>query len=141
MVSSDKTIEDRKGIGYGRRFEDWLAKVDEMGELRRVEGAHWNLEIGAVSALNEKGKSASTLLFDNIVDYPQGYRVLTCAANTRTRIELTFHLSKTSSAMELVQTVREKLPEWERRARNFRLKSFKMDRYWTTYNQARTLIC
>ena len=37
-------------------LRDWLAKVDEMGELKHVEGADWNLEIGAISMTECKKK-------------------------------------------------------------------------------------
>jgi hypothetical protein len=29
-------------------LRDWLIKVDEMDELRRLEGVDWNLEMGAI---------------------------------------------------------------------------------------------
>jgi 3-polyprenyl-4-hydroxybenzoate decarboxylase len=30
-------------------LRDWIQKVDELGELRRVDGADWNLEMGAIT--------------------------------------------------------------------------------------------
>jgi hypothetical protein len=27
-------------------LRDWLAKVDQFGELRKVDGVDWNLEMG-----------------------------------------------------------------------------------------------
>jgi UbiD family decarboxylase len=100
-------------------LRDWLVKVDEMGELKYIEGADWNLEIGAISDLNAKKKDSPALLFNNIKDYPQRYRVLTCSMNTRSRIGLTFNLPKSSTALGLVQSMREKLPEWERMLQEF----------------------
>src|SRR5688500_19082151 len=32
----------------------WLSEVRRFGELRDVKGAHWNLELGAISELNVK---------------------------------------------------------------------------------------
>ena len=32
----------------------WLAAIDKLGELKTVEGADWNLELGAISELNVK---------------------------------------------------------------------------------------
>jgi hypothetical protein len=29
-------------------LRDWLARVDEVGELRKVDGVDWNLEMGAI---------------------------------------------------------------------------------------------
>ena len=34
----------------------WLEKVDEIGELKTVKGADWNLEIGCISDLEYKLK-------------------------------------------------------------------------------------
>ncbi len=34
-----------------RDLREWLAKVQEMGQLKTVEGADWDLEIGAVTQL------------------------------------------------------------------------------------------
>lgn len=30
---------------------EWIQKVDQMGELKVIEGADWNLEIGALTVL------------------------------------------------------------------------------------------
>ena len=44
----------------------WLAEVEKLGELRMVEGADWNLELGAISELNVKKDVPPALLFDRI---------------------------------------------------------------------------
>ena len=44
-----------------------------MGELKIVQNADWNLEIGALSVLSSKHKeNTPALLFDRIKDYPAG---------------------------------------------------------------------
>ncbi len=49
---------------------EWIQRVEEMGELKVVEGADWNLEIGALSVLASKHKENSpALLFDRIKDF------------------------------------------------------------------------
>ncbi|HUF40816.1 MAG TPA: hypothetical protein VMR20_02570 [Verrucomicrobiae bacterium] len=51
----------------------WIRKVGEIGELKVIEGADWDLEISALSVLASKHKENSpALLFDRIKDYPQG---------------------------------------------------------------------
>ena len=30
-------------------LRDWLTEVDAIGELKRIEGVDWNLEMGAVA--------------------------------------------------------------------------------------------
>ena len=46
-------------------------------------GAHWDLEIGAISEINYRRKPSAALLFDDIVGYPRGYRVLTGSLEQR----------------------------------------------------------
>jgi 4-hydroxy-3-polyprenylbenzoate decarboxylase len=65
-------------------LRDFLLAVNEIGELRTIHGAHWDLEIGTMAELNyERGGPA--LLFDNIPGYPKGFRVLTNAMDSLPR--------------------------------------------------------
>ncbi|MBI2953471.1 MAG: UbiD family decarboxylase [Chloroflexi bacterium] len=97
----------------------WLAEVDEMGELYRIDGADWNEEIGALSMLNGGKRNAPALLFDNIKGYPSGYRVLSCATATSSRIAHLLGLSKGLTDLELVAELRKKLPTWRAEADKF----------------------
>jgi 4-hydroxy-3-polyprenylbenzoate decarboxylase len=56
--------------------KEWIQQVQAMGELKVIEGADWNLEVGALSVLASKHKEDSpALLYDRIKDYPAGYRI------------------------------------------------------------------
>ncbi len=33
-------------------LRDWIKEVEEAGELKRIEGAHWDLEIGGITSLD-----------------------------------------------------------------------------------------
>ena len=76
-------------------FEDlrqFLDACEEIGELRMVEGADWDLEIGTLAELNFE-RNGPCLLFDNIKGYPLGYRgartrphgAARCALDSRAR--------------------------------------------------------
>ena len=93
-------------------LRSWLAAVDELGELERIEGADWDLEVGCAAALNAQGKNPSALIFDNIKGYPAGYRVLTSTLTKPSRIGLTLGFPPTCSATELQDLLREGLKEW-----------------------------
>ncbi|MBI2953385.1 MAG: UbiD family decarboxylase [Chloroflexi bacterium] len=97
----------------------WLAQMDEMGELRVVEGADWNLDIGAISMLNGGKANGPALLFDNIRGYPQGYRILTCAVSASSRIAHLLGLPQGLSDLELVGLLRRRLPKWRADAPKF----------------------
>jgi len=57
-------------------LRDFVELLDRHDELQKVNGADWNLEMGAITELMwESGGRA--LLFDNIKDYPDGHRVVT----------------------------------------------------------------
>jgi 3-polyprenyl-4-hydroxybenzoate decarboxylase len=60
----------------------WLDRIRALGELKNVLGADWNLELGAISELNVRKEVPPALLFDEIVGYPKGFRVLTCSTSS-----------------------------------------------------------
>ncbi len=57
---------------------EWLDLVESMGELKHIDGADWNLEIGTMAELiyRERSGTIPALLFDRIKGYPQGFRIL-----------------------------------------------------------------
>ena len=57
-------------------LRSWLEQVRQLGKLKEVQGASWDLEVGTLTDLNVKSRKW-TLLFDEIQDYPPGYRVVT----------------------------------------------------------------
>src|SRR5438093_1893986 len=72
-------------------FDDlrqFIAKVEELGEVERINGADPNLEIGAIFAINGQGPNPKLMLFDDIVGYPKGYRIATNVLGSRVRSRL-----------------------------------------------------
>jgi 3-polyprenyl-4-hydroxybenzoate decarboxylase len=69
----------------------WIDNVDRLGELKRVSGAHWDLEMGAIThILTEKSVgTAPAILFDDVPSYPRGYRTLYGRLSSIKRIALT----------------------------------------------------
>jgi 4-hydroxy-3-polyprenylbenzoate decarboxylase len=76
-------------MGY-TDLRDWIEAVDELGELKRLSGASWDLELGAITEISarELGNQYS-LLFDDIPGYPSGYRVMTNRLGSLKRMALT----------------------------------------------------
>jgi UbiD family decarboxylase len=72
-------------------LRDWLARVDEVGELRKVDGVDWNLEMGAIVDVlyREHPPYPPALLFDKIKDHANGYRALFGHFASPKRIALT----------------------------------------------------
>ncbi len=61
-----------------RDLREWLQAVENQGEVQHVTGANWDLEMGSIAEIvYREGKSPKPLLiFDDIPDYPKGYRTL-----------------------------------------------------------------
>ena len=53
----------------------FIDEVRAAGELKEIAGAHWQLEIGALTELFAEQTPTPALLFDGIPDYPKGRRV------------------------------------------------------------------
>lgn len=71
-----------RNVGY-ESLRDWITQTEALGELRRIDGADWQEEIGAITDLLQHDEKAPAVLFDNIPGYPKGYRVLANAFGGR----------------------------------------------------------
>ena len=77
-----------------RDLRDWLKQVEEIGELKTVNGASWDGEMGALTELTAEkypGK-APALLFDNVPGYESGYRTFYGHFTTLKRVALTLNI-------------------------------------------------
>ncbi len=92
-------------------LRQWLMRVEEFGELKKITGAHWDVEMGPLTQLmheHHKGRTPA-LLFDEIPDYPNGYRTLYGHFSTLNRIALTLGLPLHKGRIESVTAYQEKL--------------------------------
>src|SRR5262245_9806570 len=80
--------------------------LEAAGDLERVDGAHWNLEIGAITELLAL-RDGPALLFDAIKDYPRGYRILTNVTNSARRIGLLMGQPPDVQGIDLVKAVKQ----------------------------------
>src|SRR5205823_14724810 len=100
----------RKQTAEARDLRSWMAEIEKLGELKRIDGADWDVEIGAVTEMgHHRGEKSHALLFDNIKDYPKGYRVLSNTLNTVKRIAATMHMEIKGSRLEAVKVLHERL--------------------------------
>src|ERR1700688_4193087 len=91
MASAGAAAGRRQGY---RGLRGWLDTVEELGELERVSGADWDVEMGAVTRmLTEKSRGqAPAILYDDVPGYPKGYRTLYGQLSSIKRIALTLGL-------------------------------------------------
>ena len=76
--------EPTNGVGDATTdLRAWIERVEAEGELRRISGAHWDKEIGALTELSARlHGNRVAMLFDDIPGYPKGYRVLSNAVGS-----------------------------------------------------------
>jgi 4-hydroxy-3-polyprenylbenzoate decarboxylase len=69
-------------------LRDWLNTVEAHGQLKRISGASWDLEMSSITDLLQKeGKPPMpTTLFDDIPGYPKGFRTLWAPMSSTWRI-------------------------------------------------------
>src|SRR5262252_3566976 len=97
-----------------RGLRGWLDQVDQMGELQHVNGAHWDVEMGAIThMLTEKSRgNAPAILFDEVPDYHKGYRTLYGQLSSIRRIALTLGLPlEHDRKVDIVQRYHERMPD------------------------------
>ncbi|HEX6318602.1 MAG TPA: UbiD family decarboxylase [Burkholderiales bacterium] len=97
----------------------WIEQIRDLGELREVRGADWNLELGAISELNVKKDAPPALLFDEIRGYPKGFRVLTCSTSSPARLSSILRLPVQKTHQGLVEALRGKPAQWQAAAKDF----------------------
>ncbi|MDP2743760.1 MAG: UbiD family decarboxylase [Dehalococcoidia bacterium] len=98
----------------------WLKKVEAMGELKVVEGADWDLELGCRTALDwNNWRNAPALLFDNIKGYPGGHRVLTNFVMAPNRVALTVGLPQGLSDRGRMDALRDRIDVWHSKMGDF----------------------
>ncbi len=94
-------------------LRSFIDKLIRINDIQLIEGAHWDLEIGAITELTAEKKEHPALLFDNIPGYPKGYRVLTNAMTTVRRTALALDLPIDMSPIEVLKF-------WKEKSANFR---------------------
>lgn len=97
----------------------WLREADKNGELQTVEGADWDLEIGALSQVNYRRTSPKALMFDGIPGYARGMRVLSGTVSNPRLLGSVLGLGWDRTDADLVEELAAKPGEWSANAGEF----------------------
>jgi UbiD family decarboxylase len=113
-LEATKIAEKESRAERTPRYKDlreWLEIVESFGELKKIDGADWNLEMGTLAELvaRESKGPVPAVLFDRIKDYPPGYRVLFAQNASFKRMALNLGLPLDLSGLDLVRAFRDKL--------------------------------
>ena len=90
-------------------LREFIDDVEKMGELKKIDGAHPDLEIGAITEVAASSPSCPMLLFDNIEGYPPGYRIVTNLLHTPGRLAPVVGLPRDLKKIACVKAWKEKL--------------------------------
>lgn len=114
--------ESPVGAAAAARYRDlrgFIGLAEGFGELKRISGANWQSEIGALTEINARRPDCKALLFDDIPGYPSGFRVLSSSANTARRLGLALRIPATTT-QELVTALRGgRITAWQTQSREF----------------------
>src|SRR5437016_11960187 len=105
-MSSARTERETKS----RDLRDWMAAVNRIGELKHINGADWDVEIGTITEMgHHRGERSHALLFDDIKGYPKGYRVVSNTMNTTKRLALTLHQGTNYTRIGFVKEIKNRI--------------------------------
>src|SRR5690348_2839538 len=98
---------------YDRPHEDlreFIARAEKAGELLRVKGADWDLEMGALAEIVYHARpEPPAILFEDVPGYPKGMRLLSGATNSSKRLAITLGLPVPSNPLDVVRAYRDRM--------------------------------
>lgn len=83
-------------------LRDWIRQIDAMGQLKHVNGANTEQDIGQATDVLNHTPGAPAAIFDNIPGHQPGFRVLSNALNTQPRIAYTLGVPHEGTLHEMV---------------------------------------
>lgn len=89
----------------------FVHRAQLAGELKEINGAHWDLEIGALTEIFAGTEIPPALLFDKVPGYPPGFRVLSNICHSPLRHTLTLGVPPEIRGVELVREVKRRLAD------------------------------
>src|SRR5258705_10040959 len=91
-------------------LRDWLKEVKRLEQLEQISGAHWDLEIGALTEIIlERISTPPAIVFDNVPGFDPNRRVLVNMLETLERTALTLDLPLDLKIIPLIDALRAKL--------------------------------
>jgi UbiD family decarboxylase len=98
---------------YDRPHEDlreFVARTEEAGELVRIKGADWNLEMGTLAEIVFHARAEPpALLFEDVPGYPKGMRTLSGATSSSKRLAIALGLPVPNTPLDVVRAYRDRM--------------------------------
>ena len=93
----------------------FIKQVDELGALRRVNGADPRFELGGITEVAAGTPECPALLFDRIKGFAPGFRVFTNATTTPQRAALALGIDPSLKPLDALKAWMEQAPDARRR--------------------------
>ena len=93
-------------------LREWISEAEKLGELKVVEGATWEQEIGMATEMLHHSEPSPAAVFDNIPGVEKGFRVITNVFGGK-RMNMTFGLPTEMSKVEVSEAFTEMMKNIE----------------------------
>lgn len=93
-------------------LREFIDKLEEVGEVKTIRNADWDLEIGAISEIMAE-RDGPALIFDEIKGYPIGFMVADNLYTTMKRKTLALGLPEGLNEIEYIQKWRDIFKEFK----------------------------
>ena len=90
-------------------LREFIDTATRFGEVKSVQGADWDLEIGAITEAAASSPACPLLVFDNIKGCKPGYRVVTNLLHTERRLALGLGESPELRGVQLLKRWKESM--------------------------------
>jgi UbiD family decarboxylase len=98
---------------YDRPHDDlreFVARAEAAGELVRIKGAHWDLEMGTLAEIIYHARAEPpAILFEEVPGYPTSMRLLSGATNSSKRLAITLGLPVPNNPLDVVRAYRDRM--------------------------------
>src|SRR2546430_1305877 len=92
-----------------RDLREFLARIERAGERLKGPGAGWNLEMGTLAESVNGRPDAPAVLFEDVPDYPRGFRVLSGSTNSMRRLAITLGFPVPGHPLDVVRAYRNRM--------------------------------
>ncbi len=86
-----------------------IERFEAAGELRRIRGASWKLEMGTLAEIVYREPEPPAILFEDIPGYPKGFRAISGSTNSAKRLAITLGFPVPSHPLDVVRAYRDRM--------------------------------
>ncbi len=91
-------------------LREFIERIEAAGELMRVPGVNWDLEMGTLAEIVYHAKpEPPAILFENVPGYPDGMRLLSGATNSSKRLAIALGLPVPNGPLDVVRAYRDRM--------------------------------